>query len=290
MNYKKLIPNQELRLKILGITDFIPDKMMIKIQYWIKMGKRLDLKNPTKFTEKLQWYKLYYRNPVMTKCVDKYEVREYVSSKGLEDILVPLYGVYENANDIDFSLLPDRFVLKTTNEDKSKINISEAKELLNNWLVKRTSKAGREWPYYGVIPKIICEKYLDKDENDDLIDYKFICFNGKVEYLFVNAERHSDEDMKFGIYNREFKQLPYRRKGLRNTDSNIIRPLNYEKMVEIAEVLSRDFPHVRVDLYNIKGEIYFGELTFFHGSGYIEFEPYEFDCILGEKFNLINYN
>lgn len=294
MDYKKIIPDQELRLKLLKLTEFIPDKPMIMLQYWIKTGRKLNFKKPKRFTEKLQWYKLYYRNPLMTQCVDKYGVREYVASKGYNDILVPLYGVYESVEEIDFNKLPDRFVLKTTNgshtnlfcESKSNLDIEATKDLLQDWLTKRTNKAGREWPYYGVKPKVICEKYLEKDKNNDLVDYKFICFNGKVSCLFINAERFSDEIMKFGIYSRDFKHLPYRRKGLRDTDSSVIKPINYDKMLEIAEVLSKEFPHVRVDLYNIDGKIYFGEITFFHGSGYIDFEPDEFDFELGKQFIL----
>lgn len=229
----------------------------------------------------------------MTQCVDKYEVRDYVASKGYKDILVPLYGVYKNVDEINFSILPDKFVLKTTNgshtnlfcEDKRSLNIEATKAVLNNWVTKRTCKAGREWPYYGVKPRIICEKYLEKDKNNDLIDYKFICFNGKVSCLFVNTERFS-EIMKFGIYSRDFQHLPYKRKGLRDTDSSVKKPINYGYMLEIAESLSKGFPHVRVDLYNIDGEIFFGEMTFFHGSGYIDFEPDEFDYILGEQFEL----
>lgn len=298
MDYKRLIPNQELRLKILGLTDFIPDKTMVMLQYWIKTGRKLNLKKPKRFTEKLQWYKLYHRDPLMTKCADKYGVREYVTSKGYEDILVPLYNVYDSVEEIDFKKLPNKFVLKTTNgshtnlfcEDKSKLDVEKTRNLLHDWLTKRTSKAGREWPYYGISPRIICEKYLDKDKNNDLVDYKFICFNGQVSCLFVNAERFSDDVMKFGIYSRGFQHMPYKRKGLSDTDSSVKKPINYDKMLEIAEALSKDFPHVRVDLYNIDGQIYFGEMTFFHGSGYIDFEPDEFDYILGEQFELSEIN
>ncbi|WP_139892117.1 ATP-grasp fold amidoligase family protein [Bacillus sp. D386] len=294
MDYKKLIPSQDTRLRILGLTNFIPDEVMIRLQYRIKTGRKLNLKNPQRFTEKLQWYKLYYRKPIMTQCADKYAVRDYIISKGFEDILVPLYGVYERVDEIDFKQLPDKFVIKTTNgsrtnllcEDKSKLDLEATRELLNNWLIKRTSKAGREWPYYNISPRIICEKFLEKDENNDLVDYKFICFDGKIACVFVNAERYSDDIMRFGIYSRDFEILPYSRKGLKNTDNRIRKPINFEKMVEIAETLSNEFPHVRVDLYNINGKIYFGEMTFFHGSGYIEFDPDEFDFILGEHFQL----
>lgn len=294
LNYKKIIPNQELRLKLLKLTEFIPDEFMIKLQYRIKTRRNLDLKEPKRYTEKLQWYKLYHRDPLMTVCADKYDVRSYVKKKGYEDILVPLYGVYEHADDIDFEKLPKKFVLKTTNgsrtnlicEDKSKLNIEKTKKTLNNWLKKRTSKAGREWPYYNIENRIICEKYLEKDKNNDLVDYKFMCFNGKVEYLIINSERFTGNELRLGIYDKHFNQLPYKRKGIKNTDSKLKKPENYERMIEISEKLSEEFPHVRVDFYNIDGKIYLGEMTFFHGSGYVEFEPDEFDYILGEKFDL----
>lgn len=163
MNYNKVIPSRDIRLKILKFTEFIPDKLMIKLQYYIKTKRKLNLKSPLRFTEKLQWYKLYYRNPLMTVCVDKYSVREYVSSKGLGHILIPLYGVYERVDDIDFEKLPDKFVLKATNgshtniicEDKSNLDFNKARKLLDNWINSRTVKAGREWPYYNVKPRII---------------------------------------------------------------------------------------------------------------------------------------
>src|SRR5690625_2284077 len=123
MSYKKIIPSLKLRLKILSILDFIPDKLMIMLQYRIKTGRKLNLEDPKRYNEKLQWYKLYYRDPLMTKCADKYKVREYVAAKGLKDILVPLYGVYDNANDVDFNQLPEKFVLKTNNGSGSHANI-----------------------------------------------------------------------------------------------------------------------------------------------------------------------
>lgn len=297
MDYKNLIPSRELRLRILGLTEFIPDRFMINLQYRIKTGRKLNLKDPKRFSEKLQWYKLYYRDPLMTKCADKYSVREYVASKGYEDILIPLHGVYDKVEDIDFQDLPYKFVLKTTNgsqtnlicKDKTKLDIETTKETLKKWLMNRTSKAGREWPYYNIKSKIICEKFLEKDINNDLVDYKFVCFNGEVAYVFVNSERESHDGMKLGIYNKEFKMLPYKRKGIKITKNITKKPANYEKMIQIAEELSKDFPHVRVDLYNIDGKIQFGEMTFFHGSGYVEFEPDEFDFKLGKEFRLPLY-
>lgn len=294
MDYKQLISNQELRLKILKLMDFIPDEYMIKLQYRIATGRKLNLKKPVRFTEKLQWYKLYYRDPLMTKCADKYEVRDYVILKGHGDILVPLYGVYDNPEEIDFDKLPSKFVLKTTNgshtnifcEDKSKLDITYVKKTLNNWIKKRTVKAGREWAYYNIKPRIICEKYLDKNENNDLIDYKFFCFNGEPYCLYVIIERYLKDGIKLGIYDTNFHKLIYSRSDIPRFTKNVKKPKNFDKMLEIARDLSKDFPHVRVDLYNINGNIFFGELTFYDGSGYKGFEPDEFDFILGEQFKL----
>lgn len=298
MDYKKLLPNQKMRLKILKLIDFLPDEPMIKLQYKIATGRELNLKNPIRFTEKLQKYKLYHRDQLMTQCADKYGVREYISSKGYGDILVPLYGVYDRAEDIDFDKLPDRFVLKTTNgshtnifcEDKSKFEIEGARQKLNHYMKMWAGKMGREWAYYDIKPRIICEKYLDKDENNDLIDYKFFCFNGEPFCLYVIVDRYLKDGIKLGIYNTDFQVMPYKRSDLRGLTKSAVKPRNFEKMVEIARALSQDFPHVRVDFYNIDGEIVFGELTFYDGSGYKGFEPDELDIILGEKFKLLENN
>lgn len=289
MNYKKIISNQEIRLRILKLFDFIPDKIMIRIQYYLANGRILNLKNPHRYTEYLQWYKLNYRKKLMTECADKLNVRNYISRKGLKDILIPLYGSYNNYEEINFSELPSKFVLKTTNgsgtnylcENKHKINHDDLKELIKKWM-KRSSKIGREWPYYNINNKIICENYLET-KNEDLIDYKFMCFNGKVEYVFVNAERDSKSGMIFNIYDENFNLTDFKREGLR-TSNSIDKPKKFNEMVTIAEILSNDFPHVRVDLYNIEDKIYFGELTFFHGSGYVGFEPDNFDITLGNLF------
>ena len=292
MDYKKIFKSQELRLKLLRLLDFVPDKLMIRIQYRLATGKRLNLQNPTRFTEKIQWYKLYYRDPLLVKCSDKYAVRDYISQKGLEDILVPLYGAYDNAEDIDFKKLPNKFVLKTNNgshtnilcDDKEKLNKDETIKTLNQWLTKRSSKLGREWSYYDIKPKIVCEKYLDKDENNDLVDYKFFCFNGEPFYLYAITERFLPGGAKLSIYDMEFNKLPYRRPDIALIDKKLEKPKNFDRMIEIARVLSKDFPHVRVDLYNIDGQIYFGELTFYNGSGYKIYVPEEFDFIVGKKF------
>lgn len=294
MNYKNIIKSQKVRFFILKLLDFFPDKLMIFLQYKISTGRWLKLNKPIRFTEKIQWYKLYYRKEVVTQCSDKFGVREFVSSKGFSDILVPLYGVYEDVEEIRFESLPSQFVLKTTNgshtnilcSNKNKLNIESTKKTLKKWLNTWTSKMGREWGYYNIKPRIICEKLLDKDDNNDLVDYKFFCFNGEPFCLYVIVDRLLEDGIKLGIFDTEFNLLPYRRSDIRGLTKDIPKPKKFNHMLEIAKELSKDFPFVRVDLYNIDGNIYFGELTFYDGSGYKGYISDEFDFIMGDKFVL----
>lgn len=283
-----------MRLKILQMFDFLPDRLMIKLQYKISTGRKLNLQAPMRFTEKIQWYKLYYRDPLMVQCSDKYGVREYVKSKGLKDILVPLYGVYNRAEEINFEELPSSFVLKTTNgshtnilcKNKRDLDIKKVELNLNVWVNTWNGKVGREWAYHNIKPRIICEKYLDKDKNDDLIDYKFFCFNGEPLYIYVIIERFLEGGAKLGIFDMEFNQLPYKRGDIPMLKKRVEKPDKFNDMIQIARKLSKDFPHVRVDLYNTEEQIFFGELTFYNGSGYKGYVPDEFDYIIGDKFEL----
>jgi hypothetical protein len=293
LDYKKLIKNQETRFKILGLLDFIPDKLMIQLQYRIKTGRKLNLKNPQRFMEKLQWYKLYYRNPLMTQCVDKYKVREYITRKGLSEILIPLYGVYENASDIEFDKLPNEFVLKTTNgshtnilcKDKKNLDIESTIDTLDNWIKQRPVKLGREWAYYDVKPQIICEEYLTDDTSKfaGINDYKFICFNGEAKYVWIDVNRYVEHKRNF--YDIDWNYLNVS-SDVPNYGDNIQKPEGFEEMLYVANALAKDFPHVRVDLYWVNNKVYFGELTFYLLSGYERFTPDEFDYILGKHFIL----
>ena len=295
VNYKNLIKNQELRLALLGLLDFVPDKIMIKIQYFIKTGRNLNLKNPKRYTEKLQWYKLFHRTPLMSKCSDKYQVRSYVKGKGFENILTKLHGVYERIEDIDFESLPNAIAIKHTNgsganyfiKDLKKEDLDKVKKIINNWMTRRKVNYGREWCYYNVPSKIIIEELIERDENNDIPDYKFFCFNGKVKYLYTMIDYvDNHENGRCSFFTPDFEQLPYSRSEYMEINKYISKPKNFEIMKEIAEKLSEDFPHVRVDLYNIKGRVIFGELTFYNASGYTVFKPDEFDFILGEQFKL----
>lgn len=299
MDYKKLIRSRTLRIKIIQALNFIPDKQMIQLQYRIKTGNKLNLKNPQRYTEKLQWYKLYYRNPLMSICADKYEVREYVKSKGFDRILNELYGIYDTPDEIDFNKLPKAFVLKDTLggggnsviivEDKDKINKEQIIKQMWNWVNESVNKkhVGREWIYEGKKHRIIAEKLLVNQEQNDLPDYKFFCFDGKVEYLYLMRNytfHHSEGEM--GFLDKDFKLLKERRMDFKPITHQPGKPENYNDMLKIAEILSQEFPHVRVDFYNINGQIIFGEMTFFNASGYTKFEPDEFDFAIGEKFVL----
>lgn len=290
--YKKIFSKQ-VRFAILKILRFIPDRAMIRLQYWIKLHRCLNLKNPQRYTEKIQWMKLNYNNPQLAICVDKYRVREFLHSRNLDSIAVKLYAVGESVSDIDWDTLPNRFILKTTNgsgtniicRDKSNINLDDIKKRVRQFLKQSSASAGREWPYTKVTPRIIIEELLyDPSCNDGIPnDYKILCFNGVPEYIVYDTDRYTLH--RRNIYNVEWTNL--------NIDSDcpqciqeIRPPKNLKKMLEIASQLSFGFPAVRVDLYNINGKIYFGEMTFFPWSGYVQFSPDIFDYQLGSKLDI----
>lgn len=293
MNYKKILKNQKLRFKILNSLSWISDISMIKLQYRIKLGRKLNLNNPQRFTEKLQWYKVYYKNPIMHKCVDKYEVRKYVKSKGLENILNKLYGVYNTPEEIKFNELPNKFVIKTTSggggqnvlicEDKEKINIDETIQKLNYWLKLNPKKSfGREWAYEGTNNRIIIERFLEGNEDNltGINDYKFFCYNGKVEYIVFDGDRYIKHKRNF--YDRNWNYIDVK-SDCEQMGDIVKKPKKLKEMIEVAEKLSSDFPFVRVDLYCVDNKVYFGELTFYPWSGYVQFNPDDFDFELGEN-------
>lgn len=293
INYKKIIPSRTIRLKLLKLTSFIPDKLMLKIQYRIKTGRKLNLKNPMRYSEKIQLYKLYYKNKLMIQCVDKYDVRDYVKNKGLGHILTENYGLYNNIEDIDFSILPTKFVIKDTLGgggtsvyfcNNKQINISDIKKTFSNFNSNCKKGGGREWPYYsGKKNRLIVEELLEPD-NGQLIEYKFFCFQGKVEYLYVISDRIIGHSATFGIFDKNFKNLHIERAGKKVMDHSVAKPDNYNLMKQYAEILSEDFPHARIDLYSFDNKIYFGEITFFNASGYVSFNPDSFDFELGKCF------
>ena len=293
----KYLKNPNLILYKLDTLNLIRinDKKYLKTFYKIRMDKELNLDNPKSFNEKLQWLKLYDKNPEYTKLVDKYEVKKIVSEKIGEEYVIPTLGVWDNFDEIDFDKLPNEFVLKCTHDsgsvvictDKTKLDISSIKEKINECLRKNYYYSGREWPYKNVKPRIIAEKYMRDGENLDLKDYKLMCFNGKVKCSFVCSNRNSKKGLCVNFYDKEWNPLPFIRYYPKN-NIEADKPLNYEKMIEFAEILAVQIPFVRVDFYEVQGKIYFGEMTFYPGGGMERFTPEEWDKRLGDMITLPN--
>ena len=293
MDYKKVFKNREFRLKLINCLRFIPTKPYLKMVYKIKTGKKLNLKNPVGFNEKLNWLKVNDIRSEYTDLVDKIRVRDYVESKLGRDICFPLLGQWDRYEDIDFSSLPEQFVLKC-NHDSGSVRIIKNKEEIDHGEMSRFFKSrlkinpfaiGREYPYKNVKPKIMAEPYMVPEGAEDIEDYKFFCFNGKPEIMFVATERSLD--CKFDFFDMEFNHLDivniHPQSG-----KEIAKPKMFDEMKEIAEVLSKGKAFVRIDLYEIGGKIYFGEFTFFHGGGFWLFAPKEWEKRLGDWINIEN--
>lgn len=296
MNYKKIFKSQQLRFTILRLLSWIPDSVMLRIQYRIKMGFWPNFKHPQRFTEKLQLYKMKYRNPVMHQCVDKYEVRKYVESKGLGHILNELYGIYKTPDEIDFESLPNQFVMKTTTggggqnviivKDKKAENPDELRETLSLWNGENHlgALAGREWAYAQCQPRIIIERLLADNSRvgSDLSDYKLMFFNGKFRSLWVDKNRYTDHHR--GFWDEFLTFLPDVYSDHDTFKSPPELPVTLNEMIKVGEKLSEDFPYARIDLYDVDGKIVFGEITFYPWSGYVKFTPDDFDYQLGSYF------
>ncbi|WP_270596109.1 ATP-grasp fold amidoligase family protein [Anaerococcus vaginalis] len=293
----KYISNQEYRLRVnskLGLYNNMDDKKFIEKMFKATMDYPLNLENPKSFNEKLQWLKLYDRNPLYTKLVDKYKVREYISEKIGEDYLIPLLGVWDDPEEIDFDSLPNKFVLKCNHNsglgmciciDKSKIDIKKVKNELKSGLAQNYYLNGREWPYKNVSRKIICEKYMTDETGKNLRDYKFYCFDGKPKIVGIYQDRNSDKETTGDFFDMNFEWVDLRF-GMPNALNKPQKPQKFQEMIKIAEILSEGMPEVRVDLYISNNKIYFGELTFFDGGGFDKIEPLEWDYKLGSWIKL----
>ena len=273
------------------LLSFTSDTFFISIWYRIKCKSFPSLNPPKTFNEKIQWYKLNYRHPILTQVCDKYEVRNYISELNLGHILNQIYGIYENPKDIDFDILPNQFVLKATHgwsmniicKDKKQLDYEAARKKLDKWMKINHYHKGREWAYKNIPPRIICEKYLENKEYSELLDYKFYCFAGKPYVVFVCEGRYSAEGVRYTAYNMNWeRQNIFKGKGSCKRKFN--RPDNFNEMIEVCRKLSENFPFVRIDLYSVENQTYFGELTFYPDSGFIPFQPEEYNLIFGEKF------
>lgn len=279
------------------ITHFgacLPDYLYLKIRWFFITNDFLDLKKTQTFTEKIQWLKLYNRNPLYTKLVDKCEVKKYVSEKIGEQYVIPTLGVWRKFDDIDFDALPDKFILKTTNgshtlikcEDKKTFNKNVARKRFCKWLKISPYNTYREWAYKDVEPRIIAEKYMVDGSNKELTDYKFFCFNGRAVYCQVIADRSSYETIDFYDRNWVHQEFVGLNPGVKNAKQIQNIPYKYSEMIDIAEKLSEGIPFVRVDLYSINDSIYFGEMTFYPAAGEGVFTPEIWDKRLGDMIIL----
>lgn len=259
-----------------GFYNHLSDEQYIKKFFKFKMGYDLDLNNPKTFNEKLQWLKLHDHNEKYSRMVDKVEAKKYVSQLIGEKYIIPTIAVWNKAEDIDFDILPDQFVLKCTHNsgmglcicnDKNQLDKKKVLNSLNKGLKQNYYLAGREWPYKNIKPRIIAEKYLE-DYSGDLVDYKFFCFDGNVNCVMVCTERATGEP-KFYFFDQQWNLLRLNKRGKEAPEGfTLPKPDNMDEMFNIASILSKGLLFVRVDLYDCNGSIYFGELTFYPDSGF----------------------
>ena len=280
---------------LVRISFIFPEDVFLKLLFRTCMHKKLDLDDPKTYSEKLQWLKLYNRKPLYPQLVDKYQVKDYVARIIGKEYIIPTIGVWDSFDDIGFSQLPDKFVLKTTNgggstgvvicKDKSCFDIRQAKKKLNNSMHTKVDMG--EWPYKQIKPRIIAEEFMEDEETGELRDYKFFCFDGEVKALFIATDRGVVEDQpKFDFYDADFNHLPFRQGHPHQTKKVIEKPETFEEMKSIAARLSEGEPHMRVDLYEVNGKVYFGEITFYHFGGLTPFEPEEWDYTFGSWLKL----
>lgn len=295
-NLRKTLTDSDWRFKALanmGVYETMPDELYVRKMFKAIMGSQLRLENPQTFNEKIQWLKLYDRNPIYTQWVDKYKVKEYVGSIIGNEHIIPTIGVWDNPEEIDFNQLPDQFVLKCNHNSGTGMYICKDKKKLERNKVVVELKEGlqqdyylysREWPYKDVPRKIIAEQYIGNVDGD-LVDYKLMCFNGKHRCTFVCEGRNTNERLHVTFYDKDWHIMPFERHYPRS-EKEIACPVCYDKMIEYAELLSENCPFMRVDFYEVEGKLYFGEITMYPGGGLEEFTPEKWDYILGDWLKL----
>jgi len=272
-------------------SKIMPDSVMSKFYFKVVLGKKLNLENPQTFNEKLQWLKIHDIHPEYTQLVDKIAVRDYITEKIGGEYLFPLLGSWEKFEDIDFDSLPDKFVLKCNHDsgsvkiitDKNQINKDELSAFFKGRLKLNPYNAGREYPYKDVKPLIIAEKFMEASDGKGINDYKFFCFDGKPEIMFVATDRAID--VRFDFYDMDFNHLSIYNIHP-NSDSVVEKPKCFDEMKQLCEKLTKGMKFVRLDLYEIDGKVYFGEFTFFHGGGFYLFEPDEWEKKLGDLIKI----
>lgn len=283
--------SSKFKKKIKYALRFLPDEMYIQIYYFSHFRKFCNLHNPNTFNEKLNWLKLHDHNPIYPSLVDKAEVKTFITSKIGAEYVIPTIGMWEKFEEINFDALPSQFVLKCTHDSEGVVIVKD-KSIMNKETVKEKIEAalrlnfyyiGREWPYKDVKPRIIAEQYMEDHTDGELRDYKFFCFDGEPKAMFIASGRGRNAT-KFDYYDLKFNHLDiiqhYPNAG------QVRKPEKFDKMIELSRVLSKGFPHVRVDWYEVDSKLYFGELTFYHFSGFMPFRPDEWDRIFGDWLRL----
>lgn len=275
-----------------GVLDFLPSSTFLKICYWGRTGEFLDLKHPKTFNDKLNWLKLHNQIPCYSLMADKYEVKRIVEEKIGAQYVVPCYGVWNSFEEVDFTILPDQFVLKGTHDssgatvcrDKSCFDFAKAKNKFDMIMKRNWYYAWREWPYKNIKPRIIADKYLDDGRGSELQDYKFWCFDGVPKVMYLTNKGQSIYE---NFYDMEFKPLDIDH-GFPRVEPEYAKPENFELMKKLASELSKGIPFVRVDFFNVNGHVYFGEFTFYDWGGQRPFISKEWDNKLGSWINIDN--
>ena len=271
---------------------FLPDRAYIQLYYFAHFKKLCNLRHPVTYNEKLNWLKLHDHNPLYPTMVDKYEAKAYVAERiGWEHIIQTL-GVWDRFDDIDFDALPNAVVLTCTHDsegvvvikDKKSMDKAAVKQKLEAALRQNFFYIGREWPYKNIKPRIIAEQYMEDHTDGELRDYKFFCFDGEPKALFIASDRTEDY-VFFDYYDMDFHHLDLKQK-YPHASKPLRKPKTFEQMAAAARTLSKGFPHVRVDFYEVDGKMYFGELTFYHFSGFMPFEPDRWDKVFGDWLKL----
>lgn len=277
------------------LSRLIPDRIYLQIVYFKHFRRFINFNNPKTFNEKIQWLKLNYRNEEYTKLVDKYRVKQYITKLIGEEYVIPTLGVWNNVDDIDFKSLPEKFVLKCNNDsggivickNKKDFDEAKAKSFLKERLKNNGYWYGREWPYKNVKPCIIAEKYMEDSISKDIKDYKFFCFNGSMEFFDIDIDRFIEHRANY--YDRNGNFLPFGKTYCPpDYTKKIEMPKNLDKMIELAETISHNTVLSRIDFYEIDGQVYFGEITFYPGSVFSPFTDEKWDYKLGDMIDLPN--
>ncbi len=289
----KFISRENLN-NVMKLFAFIPDKQYLKLMYRIRIGKKLNLKNPQTFNEKLQWLKLYDRKWEYTMMVDKCEVKEYIADKIGKEYIIPTLGVWNSFDEIDFDKLPNQFVLKCTHDsgglvicrDKKNLDMTATRKKIEKSRKSNFYWVGREWPYKNVKPRIIAEQYMEDSNDHELRDYKVYCFNGKAKFLYLSKGLENHATARINYVNLDWTPAEFRRSDYKEFEELPPKPEHLDNIIKLAEKLAQNHNFIRADFYEINKKVYFGELTFFPGNGFTPFTSNEDDLRMGQMLDL----